>query len=68
MFTDGGRFTAVGRLVLAFAVASVIWVLLNGAKSDPLQLTGVIAGQLLASSFRPYPAVRIATIFRIVTQ
>ncbi len=32
-------------------------------KSDPLQLNGVIAGQLLASSFGPYPAVRIATTF-----
>ena len=37
-------------------------------KPDPFQFTGVIPGQLLASSLGPYPAVRIATIFRIVTQ
>ena len=54
-----GVRVALGLLVVAVAAALLTWILLNG--TNPIHFTE--PGRL-----RTYPAVRIATIFRIVTQ
>jgi len=69
---------AMGLLILAVAAALLTWILLTRDEPDPLHGPGRLADRLhdLASlvwgywrvARETYPAVRIATIFRIVTQ